>query len=59
MEWYPFMQHRPRLTGLAGSPFTATARPRLIPTRSPQPTPQNRHGVLRQATSFATGGGGP
>ena len=50
------MQQRPRLTGLAGSPFTATARPLLIPTRRPQPTPQNRQGVFLQATPSAGSG---
>jgi hypothetical protein len=36
------------LTGDAGSPFTATARPFSMATSSPHPTPHRRQGVFFQ-----------
>ena len=32
------------------SPFVATTRPSFVPTRIPQPVPQNRQGALCQVT---------
>lgn len=40
------MQFRPRLTGASGSPWQATTRPCCVPTNTPQPVPQKRHGAL-------------
>src|SRR5574343_1825900 len=44
------MQFRPRLTGASGSPWVATPRPSLTPTRTPQPVPQYRQTPLSQRT---------
>ena len=45
-EQASFTQQSPLFTDEFGSPFTATAFPFSVPTRIPQPTPQNRHGAF-------------
>jgi len=45
---YPLIQFRPRLTGAAGSPLTATILPSLVASMIPHPVPQKRQGALSQ-----------
>ena len=51
------MQFRPRFTGAAGSPFTATILPSFVATIIPQPVPQKRQTALshRQPPAGAPG----